>query len=134
MAGLQADAVKIAIVNRLPMIRVDVEFQGRTIELDHVLLDTGSASTIFAMDALRALGLSWSLDDQLRSLSGIGGYESIVDKVVDRVSIGAMSVSPMQIEMGGMDYGFELDGIIGLDFLLAVKAIIDFDRLELRPA
>jgi hypothetical protein len=33
-----------------------------------------------------------------------------------------------------MDYGFALDGILGLDFLLAVKAIVDLDRMELHSA
>jgi hypothetical protein len=33
-----------------------------------------------------------------------------------------------------MDYGFPADGILGLDFLVAAGALIDFGRLELRAA
>jgi len=29
-----------------------------------------------------------------------------------------------------MDYGFDIDGIIGMDFLLEVKAVIDLAKLE----
>lgn len=29
-----------------------------------------------------------------------------------------------------MDYGFEMDGIVGMDFLMEVGAIIDLARLE----
>ncbi len=31
-----------------------------------------------------------------------------------------------------MNYGFEMDGIVGLDFLLGVGAIIDFAEMEIR--
>jgi hypothetical protein len=31
-----------------------------------------------------------------------------------------------------MNYGFAMDGIIGLDFLTEVRALIDLDRMELR--
>jgi hypothetical protein len=33
-----------------------------------------------------------------------------------------------------MAYGFQLDGIVGLDFLLAVGAIIDLNELEIYGA
>ena len=33
-----------------------------------------------------------------------------------------------------MDYGFEIDGIIGMDFLTQVGAVIDLARLEVRLA
>ena len=36
------------------------------------------------------------------------------------------------VEVGFMDYGFELHGILGLNFLRATKAVIDLDLLELR--
>ncbi len=29
-----------------------------------------------------------------------------------------------------MDYGFEMDGIVGMDFLMQVGAIIDLSKLE----
>ncbi len=39
-------------------------------------------------------------------------------------------MADFQVEIGAMDYGFEMDGIIGLDFLLRAKMKIDLDRLE----
>ena len=30
-----------------------------------------------------------------------------------------------------MDYGFDIDGIIGMDFLVEVGAIVDLSRLEI---
>jgi len=31
-----------------------------------------------------------------------------------------------------MDYGFPIDGILGMDFLTSVGAIIDLDMMEIR--
>ncbi len=33
-----------------------------------------------------------------------------------------------------MDYGVELDGILGMDFLASVGAVIDLARMEVRAA
>ena len=33
-----------------------------------------------------------------------------------------------------MNYGFDMDGMIGLDFLMKVGALVDLDEMELRAA
>ena len=33
------------------------------------------------------------------------------------------------IEVGVMDYGFEVNGILGMDFMKGVGAIIDLDKM-----
>jgi len=37
----------------------------------------------------------------------------------------------VEVEVGALDYGFTLQGILGLDFLLQAKAIINLDALTL---
>ena len=54
-------------------------------------------------------------------------------KRVDRLSVGDLQVNDFQIEVGAMDYGFDIDGIIGMDFLIQVGAIIDLAKLEIHP-
>jgi len=51
---------------------------------------------------------------------------------VERLTLGDIHVDDFEIEVGGMNYGFEMDGIIGLDFLLRVGAIIDLAAMEVR--
>jgi hypothetical protein len=48
--------------------------------------------------------------------------------------VGKLQVSDFDIEVGAMDYGFAIDGIIGTDFLLQVGAVIDLSRLEIHRA
>ncbi|GEM_PF-2184473 len=35
-----------------------------------------------------------------------------------------------EIEIGGMDYGFEINGILGMDFLIRAKAIIKLAEMR----
>lgn len=42
-----------------------------------------------------------------------------------------MQIKDFEVEIGAMDYDFNLDGIIGLDLLQQLKAIINIDELIL---
>ena len=65
-------------------------------------------------------------------ISGVGGSEFVYSKTIDSVKIGDMEAKKFPIEIGAMNYGFELDGIIGLDLLQQIKAIINIDKLTLK--
>jgi hypothetical protein len=40
-------------------------------------------------------------------------------------------VEDFEVEVGEMDYGFEIGGILGMDFLRAARAIIDLGQLTI---
>ena len=115
----------------LPYATVTSAYRGTGIEVSDVLLDTGSASTMFAADVVAAVGISPEVDDELRVLRGVGGTEVVFARQVDRVQVGSRSIDQFVIEVGGMDYGFEINGILGMDFLRGTGAIIDLADLAL---
>ncbi|HRV92787.1 MAG TPA: aspartyl protease family protein [Anaerolineae bacterium] len=126
--------MKIDIVDELPFITVLMHFRGRQLVLDHVLLDTGSAGTVFAVDQVETIDLLPEPGDPIRQIRGVGGSEFVFSKRIERLVVGELEVSDFEIEVGAMKYGFALNGIIGLDFLLQTKAMIDLDGLEIyRP-
>lgn len=43
--------------------------------------------------------------------------------------MGDAQAQGFSIEVGAVDYGFEMDGVIGMDFLSQVGAIVDLSRL-----
>ena len=102
-------------------------FRGSLLDLENVLLDTGSASSIFSADRLLEVDLRCEPTDVLNRIRGVGGTEFVFSKTIDRLSLGDLTVSDFEIEVGAMDYGFhfDLDGIIGMDFLERVGAVID---------
>ncbi|MBI1278496.1 MAG: hypothetical protein GC179_10250 [Anaerolineaceae bacterium] len=117
----------------LPFVSVVVHGRnGKTLILDRVLLDTGSGGCAFKTDDMEKIDIVPDDDDTPRTMTGVGGEEYVLEKQINALQIGDMIVSPMTIQMGALDYGFEMDGIVGSDFLREAKAIIDFSSLEIR--
>src|SRR5215510_2966049 len=127
-------AMNIQVRDGLLYVTVTLLYGGRQLDLANVLLDTGSAGTLFAVDQVVAVGLQYEADDPVQRIRGIGGAEFVFIKRIDRLSVGELQVTDFEIEVGAMDYGFAIDGIVGTDFLLRVGAVIDLSRLEIYHA
>jgi hypothetical protein len=123
--------MNLNIRHGLPFITATIEYHGQKLELSNVLLDTGSASTLSHVEHLLAIDLRMEPEDIIHRIRGVGGTEFVFSKQVDTLSIGSLRVNGFEIEVGAMDYGFELDGIIGLDFLRDVRAKIDLGDLTI---
>jgi len=126
--------MKIRIKNGLPYISATLVHHGQHVTLKNILLDTGSAGSIFSTDKVAGIGLTYEPDDFVHRIRGVGGSEFVFTKRVDALTAGDLKVSKFEIEIGAMNYGFDMDGIIGVDFLTKVGAMIDLDRMELRLA
>ena len=124
----------IRIQDGLPYVTVALQYRGQQLQLSNVLLDTGSAGTVFAADTVLALGLHYEANDPVHRIRGVGGAEFVFSKQVDQLSLGELHVRDFAIEVGAMDYGLTIEGIVGMDFLLQVGAVIDLSRLEVRQA
>jgi len=124
--------MKIRLEHSLAYVETVLAFGDRTVSVRDVILDTGSAGTIFSADRLLEVGIAPEPFDSVRRIRGVGGTEFVFTKRVHRVSVGEIAAEDFEIEVGAMDYGFPADGILGLDFLLRAGALIDLRRLELR--
>jgi aspartyl protease len=126
--------VKVRLQQGLPFITVAVTYQGQTTELGEVLLDTGSAGTVLSVDRLLDIGVHMEPQDTIHRIYGVGGSEFVFAKRVDNLIAGDLAVQDFEIQIGAMAYGIQIDGILGLDFLLAVGAVIDLAELEIHSA
>lgn len=117
--------IKLRLLHELPIVGIDVVFKGVKLHLENVLLDTGSAGTIFDADVVADIGVRPEDTDQTAILHGIGGTEIVFTKWFDSVTLGDSSVSPCKIQIGAMDYGIEIQGIVGFDFIRAANLVID---------
>jgi hypothetical protein len=52
----------------------------------------------------------------------------------NRLAVGDHGLDNFDVEIGEMDYGFEIGGIVGMDFLRTTRAIIDLRSLTLEFA
>ena len=126
--------MKIRLRDGLPYVTASLTYQGQRLSFGNVLLDTGSAGAIFSTDRVLTIGLTYEPDDRVHRIRGVGGTEFVFTKRVDCLAVSELQVNDFQIEVGAMDYGFDIDGIIGMDFLIQDGAIIDLAKLEMYPA
>ena len=95
--------MNIQMRDGLPYVTVTLLYGGQQLDLANVLLDTGSAGTLFAADQVLAIGLQYEADDPVQRIRGIGGAEFVFVKRIDRLSVGELQVSDFAIEVGAMD-------------------------------
>lgn len=121
----------LTLKHNLPFVTVTVGYRGREIEIENVLVDTGSASTIFSADLVASIEIIPLPDDTLYIIRGVGGSEAVFSRVVDYIQLGTRQLPNLEIEVGGMDYGFDINGILGMDFLTRIGAIIDLRDINI---
>jgi hypothetical protein len=77
VAGRPSRFMKITLRDGLPFVTASVSHRGRKIAFRSVLLDTGSAGTLFATDAVSVVGLTYEPEDRVHRIRGVGGAEGI---------------------------------------------------------
>lgn len=121
----------LIIEKGLLLTDMELTFKGKSLMLRRVLVDTGSGSTIVLTDLAESIGIVAEKNDMIYRISGVGGSEFVYSKTVDSVKVGDLEAENFPLEIGAMNYGFELEGIIGLDLLQQIKAIININKLTL---
>ncbi|TDF97053.1 aspartyl protease family protein [Paenibacillus piri] len=107
----------------LPFVSVTIQFRGQQLMLEKVLLDTGSAGTIFKADVVGTIGVVPESEDVVDSIQGVGGIESVYTKNFDAIHFEGVCIDNFQVEIESN--GLDMDGIIGFDFIRTSCLIID---------
>lgn len=123
--------MQLTLIDNLPFTRVTIAYQENITQIDNVLVDTGSASTILAADAVSSVQITPLPADVLHTIRGVGGTEVVFMRQTDFLQVGERSLSNFEIEVGGMDFGFAINGILGMDFLTQAGAIINLSSMQI---
>ena len=123
--------MQLVLRDDLIFAEVTVTYQEHSVDVPDVVVDTGSATTLLSADYLAGIGLVPAPQDVLYSVRGVGGSKVVFVRQVDQIRVGEQVVSDFEIEIGGMDYGSAVHGILGMDFLLRSQAVIDLGALVL---
>ncbi|WP_047151331.1 aspartyl protease family protein [Aneurinibacillus tyrosinisolvens] len=121
--------MKMEYIDGLLHVSFIITYQEKTIALEHVIIDTGAARTIISADAVFDLGIFAAADDEINVMYGIGGEDYSFRKVVDEIEFAPFKISDFPIDFGDLDEAFGINGIIGLDVLLAGKFVIDLENM-----
>ena len=121
--------MKIEIKYGLPFVQIEVNFRGKKKLLDKVLLDTGSAGTVFNAKRVEEIGVVPEENDIVDTIRGVGGVEYVYVKKFDMIHFGDLLQESFEVEIGNMDYGMDIDGILEFDFISASNLVIDTKEL-----
>ncbi|MEO0562007.1 MAG: retropepsin-like aspartic protease [Chloroflexota bacterium] len=124
--------IPIRMLHGLPFTIVTLSYGETEVIFEQVLIDSGSAGSLFDVEQLAAVDITPTPSDRIRTMRGVGGREYVVEKQIDQIALGRLVWRKPVVQIGSVDYGTPMDGILGADFLLAVGATLDFDALEIR--
>lgn len=123
--------MQLTLKDDLPFVALTLTYKGATLVVPEVLVDTGSAGTILAADQVANIALLPEPGDLLHTVRGVGGSEAVFTRRVDCLQVDGHAVEHFEIEIGGMEYGFAISGILGMDYLTRVGAVINLKTLAL---
>jgi hypothetical protein len=123
--------MQLMLQDDLPFVQVTLTYRGKTVNVDQVLLDTGSASSVLAARVVAPIDILPEMTDTVYTVRGIGGTEAVFTRQIESITIEARTITDFEIEVGGMNYGFDIDGILGMDFLTRAGAIVNLRDLRL---
>jgi hypothetical protein len=122
---------QLSLKDDLPFTTVTISYRGTQLDIQYILVDTGSATTILAADIVASIHIVPLPEDILHTIRGVGGTEVVFTRHVDYLQVGGRRLTDFEIEVGGMDYGFEINGILGMDFLTRTGALINLREMSI---
>lgn len=101
-------------------------------KLENVLIDTGSAGTTFNVNQLEEIGVKPEANDVTQTIQGVGGFEFVYTKNIDQIALSEeLKINDFLVELGSMDYGLEIDGIIGYDLMKKIGLVINLREFNI---
>lgn len=111
---------------------IQISFRGSTKVIENVVIDTGAAETIISPDAVEDIGIFAELEDSVNSFYGVGGsLHNFFSKNVEKIKLGDVSLEEIKMDFGVIDPKGYINGLLGLDLLMKLGAVIDLKKLLL---
>jgi hypothetical protein len=88
------------------------------------------ASTALSADSLSALAIELKPGGPIHRIVGVGGGEFVYCKRLPWVAFGDCRALNVPVEIGEMEFGFRIDGILGMDFMQQLGLLNDLTKLK----
>lgn len=113
--------------DRLICTNITISFRGKSKVLKNVVIDTGAAQSIINSLAVEDIDISPEYVGEISTTYGIGGEMVFFTKVVDSFIIANTEFENLDMDFGEIDSKGELMGLIGMDMLEKLRAVIDVE-------
>lgn len=125
----------IEYIDNLLQTSMTIRFKGRSLTINHLVIDTGAAHSLLSSDIVAQIGIHFENGDKLVRSFGIGGDEYSFRKQIDQVQLGNFVIDNFYMDFGVFHEDIDqINGLIGLDILKGGNMIIDLYRMEMHPA
>ena len=118
--------INLKFKNSLLFCELDININGQLLHLNNVLIDTGSATTLINNDYVSLDG-----SEEFINIYGVGGYEAVLNKHFNTIIINDISINDTIISVGELDYGIDIDMLLGLDLLQKLNANLNIKDMTL---
>ncbi|MFD1673365.1 retropepsin-like aspartic protease [Alicyclobacillus fodiniaquatilis] len=119
----------LTIINGILVSPFWISHRGKSITLESMIIDTGSAHTWVNLDVVEdVLDVSPEEGDHIITAFGIGGRDIANRKKVEQIQFENFTAVEFQVDFGRMDA--DIDGLIGLDLLITGSFVINLARME----
>ncbi|MFZ3132431.1 MAG: retropepsin-like aspartic protease [Desulfosporosinus sp.] len=124
--------MKIEFRDGLLFTSFQISFRGSSKVIENIVIDTGAAESIISPDAVEDIGIFAEPEDSVNSFYGIGGsLHNFFSKNVEDINLGSYSMSDTKMDFGVIDPKGDINGLLGLDLLTKIGAVIDLKSLSL---
>jgi len=118
--------MKFEFNNGLIWIPVNIQYEGKLIEIENCILDTGSATTALDIDLV---DFNYRKPAFIRRLCGLGGGDQeVVCQTIDNLIIDSTELKDIGIEFGDIKSDFGINGFIGNDILSKFSFTVNFAK------
>jgi hypothetical protein len=125
--------MKIEFRDGLLFTSLEIKYKGRSKIIDNIVIDTGAAGSIISPDAVDDIGIYAEIGDRLIEYYGIGGStHNAFIKNIDEIKLEDKSIENTYMDFGIIDTKGEINGLLGLDILIEIGAIIDLKNLIIK--
>lgn len=123
--------MRIDLVDGLLQTSITVHYIGQALIIDKLVIDTGASHTLLSADAVADIGVYFENEDEIVSAFGIGGEEICFRKAFDSVVLGDLRIENFKLDVGAVHEKLEINGLLGLDLLMAANVILDLSELRM---
>jgi predicted aspartyl protease len=127
--------MKLELIDYLLQTSMTVKYNGVSMQIDNLIVDTGAAHSLLSSDIVSEIGVKFQDGDRLVRSLGIGGDEYSFRKRIDQIQLGNLVLSDISIDFGVFHEDLDhINGLIGLDILKSGEMIIDLQHMKMYPA
>ena len=125
--------MKVEFRDGLIFTSMQITFRGISKDIDNIVIDTGAAESIISPDVVEDIGIFAEPHDSVNSFYGVGGsLHNFFSKSIETAMLGDVSIGEIKMDFGVIDPRGRINGLLGLDLLMKVGAIIDLNEMSLK--